>query len=216
MIWAIKNDERIKASPKQKAICELCNQEVISKCGSIKIWHWAHKKKFICDSFGEPETKWHYDWKKMFPEENQEIIIKECISDYCNNKKYSHNHLNKFNHGDCVDCIFKSHRADIRTKNGIIIELQNSPLSSEKIIEREKTYKKLIWIINGETIAKNITFFTQKYKWKWFPKSWTLAKEKIYIDKGDMFLYSIDLINKTFHKISKTAFIIEHGGNPFK
>ena len=43
MIWANKNNERIKATPKDKANCPICNEEVIAKCGSIKIWHWSHK-----------------------------------------------------------------------------------------------------------------------------------------------------------------------------
>ena len=42
MQWAIKDGEKILANPKEKAICPICNSEVIAKCGSIKVWHWSH------------------------------------------------------------------------------------------------------------------------------------------------------------------------------
>jgi len=183
MIWAIKNNERIKAQPKEKAICPLCNEEVISKCGEIKIWHWSHKVDSECDSFGEPETEWHFNWKKQFPNENQEVRM-------------------------------ENHRADIRSSEGIIIELQNSSITPEKIREREEFYKDMIWILNGETIAKNIEFYKQRYKWKWFPESWRCVSKPIYIDLGDIFLYLLDISNSTFRKVSKDAFIIYHGGKP--
>lgn len=181
------NDQRVKAIPNGKAICPLCGENVISKCGSIKIWHWAHKNNSECDSFGEPETEWHFQWKQMFPEENQEVRI-------------------------------ENHRADIRTKEGTIIELQNSPISPEELLERELFYPSLIWILNGKTIAKNIIFFKQRYKWKWFPKSWEHAKKQIYIDKGDMFLYFLNICDceGLFQKISKDAFIVKHGGHPWQ
>ena len=83
MIWAIKNNERIKATPKNRAICPLCEDEVIAKCGRIKKWHWCHKKDFTCDSFGESETKWHIEWKELFPKEQQEKII---IKNHCSHK----------------------------------------------------------------------------------------------------------------------------------
>lgn len=199
MIWATKNNQRIKATPKEKAICPLCNEEVIAKCGHIKIWHWAHKSYFECDSFGEPETEWHFNWKNKFPNENQEIRM-------------------------------ENHRADIRSNQGLIIELQNSPISPEKIYEREKFYvyhqqKSMVWILNGKTIAKNIKFYTQQYKWKWYPQSWNSSSFviPIYIDKGDIFLYELNpnpdemsFEKGTFKKISKDAFIIEHGGIPWK
>ncbi|KKN27762.1 hypothetical protein LCGC14_0861120 [marine sediment metagenome] len=186
MKWAnhkYQRGMRKEAKPKSKGYCPLCFGEVISKCGEINIWHWAHKSNFQCDSFGEPESKWHLNWKGKFPKECQEFIIGK-------------------------------HRADIRTKDRLIIELQNSPISSESIYEREQYYKKMIWILNGETLAKNIQFFKRRYKWKWFPKSWEYAEKRVYVDLGDYFLYLLDFINSqgTFSKISKDAFIVNHGG----
>ena len=181
------------AEPKSKGYCPLCNQEVISKCGNIKIWHWSHKSNFECDSFKEPESEWHINWKNKFPKECQEVIIGK-------------------------------HRADIRTKNRLIIELQNSPISSKEIFEREQYYKKMIWILNGKTLASNFYFWYQKrsnqktFNWKWFPKSWSYAKKKIYIDIGNKTLFLIEItVDNSFGEgtlLSKDAFIVNHGGKP--
>lgn len=212
MIWAIKNNQRIKAIPQESAICPLCNQEVIPKCGEIKIWHWAHKANLECDSFGEPETEWHFNWKDMFEKELQEVIIKE-------------------------------HRADIKNKDGLVIEFQNVSISPEQIKEREKFYKNIVWILNGNTIAKNFewkyrtsfklkdtSYFFEKgdlqtgilyFDWKWFPKSWSYAKKPIYVDISSWdkdILFQIKFISdgKGYGKrLSKTTFIIENGGKPW-
>lgn len=160
MKWAIKNNKRITAIPKSKAICPLCKKEVIPKCGEIKIWHWSHKVDFECDSFGEPESEWHLNWKNKFLKEEQEVII-------------------------------ENHIADIKNKNGLIIELQNSPISSYEIREREEFYGKMIWLLNGKTLGKNLELRQKSYglsfRWKWFPKSWTVAKKPIYIDFSNFY-----------------------------
>ena len=223
MIWAIKNNERITANPKQKAWCPICNNKVISKCGSIKIWHWAHKSNFECDSFKEPETKWHREWKENFPKECQEIIIKKIK--YITNLGIFYDEIKENFEIDLakkhnIKIIY--HIADIKTKKGLLIEFQNSPISSKEIIEREKFYDNMIWVLNGKTIGKNLGYSYSKkrkrfsYHWKWFPKSWGSSKKPIYIDKGNDNLIYVNLFNKDAKKLSKIAFIIEQGGNPFK
>lgn len=223
MIWALKESERIKATPQEKAICPSCNSEVISKCGDIKVWHWSHKSSFDCDDFSEPESEWHLNWKNYFPKEWQEVCIKKC--------KYSHECIESSN------CQLTKHRADIKTKEGLVIELQNSPLSSEDIIKRENFYKNMIWILNGETLDKGLqlkplkrsrccNYFIKSiytdivnyvckkcnnltvinyindqdnvnFRWKNPPKSWWSAKNKIYIHLG----YSLVLLKKIFPNI---------------
>jgi len=158
MLWAIKDGDRILATPKQKAICPLCKDEVISKCGNIKIWHWSHKSNKDCDDWYEPESKWHLDWKNEFPKEQTEVSIGK-------------------------------HRADIINSNKVIIELQNSIISSENIIEREMFYKNMIWLLNGKTLAKGLKLKKKKeiitFRWKSPPKSWWFAKKDIYVDFSD-------------------------------
>jgi len=158
MIWALKNGTRIKASPKEKALCPLCKQEVISKCGEIKIWHWAHKSNKDCDSWWEPESEWHINWKNEFPKECQEIIIiKEG----------------------------KKHIADIKTKTGTIIEFQKSPISTNDIKERERFYgNNLIWLLDGKSLGKNLYFnpINKYQKWKWKPSIIKISKRPVFIE----------------------------------
>lgn len=155
MKWALKDNERILATKKSKAKCPICNGGVISKCGSIKVWHWSHKANKDCDDWYEPESEWHLNWKNEFPKEQQEFTMGK-------------------------------HRADIRTKDRWIIELQNSSISSEKIIEREKYYRRMIWLLNSKTLTKGL-YIGKKEKliyfcWEHPPKSWWFAKKEVYID----------------------------------
>jgi len=75
MIWALQDNEKVKAIPKDTATCPICNPEVIAKCGSIKVWHWSHKSNKDCDDWYEPESEWHKKWKEEFPKECQEFTM---------------------------------------------------------------------------------------------------------------------------------------------
>ena len=59
MQYANVNGERREASPNAKGECPLCGSEVISKCGNIKIHHWAHVSGSECELGKEPESKEH-------------------------------------------------------------------------------------------------------------------------------------------------------------
>ena len=74
MKWAKKENDRITATPGDRARCPACGGRVIAKCGEIKIWHWAHKS-MDCDPWHEPETQWHLQWKNEFPDDWQEVVI---------------------------------------------------------------------------------------------------------------------------------------------
>lgn len=124
MQYALLNGEKSEASPALKATCFCCNEKVIAKCGSIKVWHWSHFPKMHCDPWWENETEWHRKWKSFFPLDQQEVV-----------------HFNE-EKGE-------KHIADVRTFEGTIIELQNSPISQEEFKSREGFYKKLIWIVNA-------------------------------------------------------------------
>lgn len=75
MIWAIRDHQRVRATPNARAACPCCNAQTIAKCGSINIWHWAHKSTIDCDPWYEPESNWHLNWKARFPDSWQEIIM---------------------------------------------------------------------------------------------------------------------------------------------
>lgn len=108
----------------------MCKAEVVSKCGKKVVWHWAHTSKKHCDLWWENETPWHREWKSRFPGDWQEVIQFDPITG-------------------------EKHIADVKTASGLVIEFQNSPLSSEELDLREKFYKNIVWVINGAKFVGN-------------------------------------------------------------
>lgn len=113
--------ERVKATKSTKGFCDMCGKPLIPKCGSIRQPHWAHKSARDCDPWWEPESDWHRNWKNLVDENFREkVIVKNGVK----------------------------HRADIQLVSGIVVELQNSPLSFDERCEREAFYEKMLWIIH--------------------------------------------------------------------
>lgn len=221
MIFATVNGEKIQAKPKTIGICPLCEQTVFSKCGEIIVWHWAHKKDEGCDSWYEPETQWHKNWKLIFGRDNCEIVI----------KKEGIRHI-----------------ADIRTKQDVIIELQNSPILRPIIRKRETFYgERMIWIINGKNFKDNFDihpyiFSDREYyrfnnplspefrsvemnslqkqlsfRWDRPRKSWAKVQRNVFIDFGDDQLFWVrGGMGTSFGKgvqISKEQFVRKYEGD---
>nr|WP_288837445.1 competence protein CoiA family protein [uncultured Flavobacterium sp.] len=220
MLFAKIHDEKVEATPGQQATCLLCNQPVFSKCGDVNVWHWSHFKDKSCDSWYEPETKWHRNWKFVFGKDRSEIVIQR----------------------DCV-----KHIADILTKNEVVIELQNSPIQKSVIRKRESFYGDLmIWIINGVDFKQNFkiiqsqlyedeeyfrlhspmaiknTEFKNKYNeldfvWSWTRRSWEDVVNDVFIDFGDEKLFHVkegmgrDRGSGTY--VTKFDFIKNHEGD---
>lgn len=129
MLIAIDNNgNRILPTKKAKGFCQLCKNEVLAFCGEINIHHWRHKNLNFCDSWKESESDWHRQWKNEFPKEWQEIIINEN---------------------------YEKHIADIKTPNGLVLELQNSSISSVTIKTRENFYQEIYWLINANEFKEN-------------------------------------------------------------
>lgn len=116
-----------------KGICLGCGNVLIAKCGSIKIHHWSHQRRFDCDPWWEPMTQWHKDWQNEFAVEWREVIIRDEQSG-------------------------EFHRADIHTPGGLTIEFQHSSLSVKEIETRNNFYKKIIWVVNGQRFKGNFSF----------------------------------------------------------
>jgi len=134
MKFALVNNQRTTPIPHTKGVCEICDEEVISKCGPIRPWHWSHKANSNCDPWWENETPWHKEWKSNYPEQWQEVVHHDEVTG-------------------------EKHVADVKTENGLIIEFQNSPLSVSELISRERFYKKIIWVINGTKFILNFSIF---------------------------------------------------------
>jgi competence protein CoiA len=130
MKFALVNGIKQEPAPKLKGVCCNCGTITQAKCGTRKVWHWAHVTLQHCDSWWEGETEWHRLWKGYFSYQNQEVI-----------------------HFD--DATGEKHIADIKTNNGMVIEIQNSPMNEAEMLSRERFYGKMMWIINGEKFKNN-------------------------------------------------------------
>lgn len=141
MEYALYKGLKSSAQPKLKGTCVHCSAEVLAKCGSKNIWHWAHLSKENCDPWFEGETPWHRDWKNLFGADCSEIrLIKE--KDY--------------------------HIADVINKNGIVFEFQNSSISAEDILKREEFYgKKMMWVINGSSFKESFQIRDDEFLKEW-------------------------------------------------
>ena len=141
MEYALYNGLRTAAQPGLKALCEHCGSAVQAKCGTKLVWHWAHLSLENCDSWHEPETLWHRNWKHVFGERYSEIRI----------GKDGYYHI-----------------ADVVNKDGIVFEFQNSSISSEMIAAREAFYgEKMIWVINGESFKNNFEIYDEEFISEW-------------------------------------------------
>lgn len=128
-----ENGRRIKPFKNGRSICPLCGNVLIAHCGDINAWHWQHYKAIDCDSWKEPETVWHLNWKKKWAELEREVIIEKDG---------------------------KKHIADVQNKRGIVIEFQNSPISMSTISVREKFYGKMFWVINAKNFVENLNIWS--------------------------------------------------------
>lgn len=58
------------------------------------------------------------------------------------------------------EVVMGPHRADIRTPNGLVVELQHSSISVPEIDEREEFYGAMIWLFDAQPFLTNIAFST--------------------------------------------------------
>ncbi len=125
MKFALNNGEKVEATKGAKGLCPSCGTELISKCGEIKVNHWAHKGSRNCDPWWENETDWHRSWKGNFPVDWQEVIH--------------------------FDGSGEKHIADVKTQTGWVLEFQHSFLNPEERRSREAFYSNLVWVVDGTT-----------------------------------------------------------------
>lgn len=134
MRFAIIDNNRVEAQPKLQGICPVCSKPVIAKCGTRRIWHWAHRSIISCDNWWEPETEWHLHWKNNYPVEWQEVTLQD--------KQTNEKHI-----------------ADIRTAHNLVIEFQHSPIKNEERISRERFYKNMLWVVDGTRLKNDYLRF---------------------------------------------------------
>ncbi len=175
MKFALVNGIKTEPQPNLRGVCANCERETISKCGNLKVWHWAHKSKKQCDQWWENETEWHRKWKNQFPIEWQEIIHTDSDTG-------------------------EKHIADIKTTNELIIEFQHSAIKPTEVQSRETFYKNMLWVVDGTRLKrdyprfrkgfdefKNIAngLFLCDYPDECFPASWLISSVPVYFDFQD-------------------------------
>ena len=131
MKFALVNGTRNEAKKSLSGSCPVCGSHMIPKCGEKKIHHWSHKGKLECDPWRENETQWHRDWKNNFPVECQEIVHTDEITG-------------------------EKHIADVKTKAGIVLEFQHSPITLEEHKSRNDFYKSIVWVVDGLRVKSNL------------------------------------------------------------
>ncbi|MGJ4925985.1 competence protein CoiA [Bradyrhizobium sp. HKCCYLS2038] len=133
MKFALATGERVEAFAGGRGVCPSCRGEVIAKCGTHRVPHWAHRGIRDCDSWAEPETEWHRAWKNQFPAEYQ-----ECVQH---------------------DETGERHIADVRTNHGLVLEFQHSHLDPQERAARERFYKNMLWIVDGTRLQRDYPRF---------------------------------------------------------
>jgi len=176
MKFATVEGFRCEAQPGLRGFCESCNAGVIAKCGSRRVWHWAHTGVRNCDPWWEPETEWHRNWKNRFPSHWQEV--RQLASS-----------------GEL-------HIADVKTEAGTVIEFQHSDISPVERASREHFYQEMVWVVDGMRLKRDLPAFHQavgnRLPLRALPASWALtiydapvferwigSRRPVYIDFGD-------------------------------
>jgi len=96
-----------------------------------------------------------------------------------------------------------THRADIKLPSGVVIELQNSSIGLDELLERERFYDTMIWLVNCIPIKHNITLFKKnddycRIVWKWKKTVYVYSSKKVYLDLGPD--VGILLLKKIHHR----------------
>jgi competence protein CoiA len=139
MHFALINNNRVKAQPELKGLCSCCSKPVIAKCGTRKIWHWAHKSKTDCDNWWEPETEWHRTWKNKYPADWQELSLLD-------------------------ERTGEKHIVDVRTAHNLVIEFQHSHIHPQERTSREQFYKNMVWVVDGTRLKRDFPRFLKEWK----------------------------------------------------
>lgn len=87
------------------------------------------------------------------------------------------------------EVVMGPHRADIRRPDGVVIELQHSPIAPPQIAERERFYGRMIWLVDARDFADNLNLRRRdgflSFRWKWPRKHLFSMRRDMFFDLGD-------------------------------
>lgn len=183
MKFALIDGGKSTAEPRLCGICPHCGGEVVSRCGRVKVWHWAHKGNRSCDPWWESETEWHRNWKAHFPPEWQEVA-----------------------HFDSTTG--EKHVADVKNPCGLVIEFQHSAMPPAEMKSREAFYGQMVWVVDGLRGSLDKSYFFMglcsdpvqrdplAYSVGWWGRSrllhnWSESNKKVFLDFGDEMLWRL-------------------------
>ena len=162
MIWALNEQgERVTAQAKIEAVCPICKAGVRAKCGKIISPHWAHVSKEDCDSWSEPETQWHIDWKNKYPAEWQEVVMGCHKADV------------RTPHG-----VIEFQNSPISVEDVLAREAHYGDMVW--VVNAEK-------YIKGFDLRKKDSYYT--FRWKHAATTWFYPKCPVVLDFGDVGLF---------------------------
>jgi hypothetical protein len=75
LLFADSNGTKVQATPGRSGVCPGCRSPVIAKCGTLKVWHWAHEAGGDCDPWSEPMGPWHLSWQGLVRPEAVEVPL---------------------------------------------------------------------------------------------------------------------------------------------
>ena len=203
MRFAISDHAKLEAKPGALGRCPSCRADLVPKCGTRRVWHWAHKGRRHCDQWWENETPWHRKWKENFPSEWQEVAVRGADGEL--------------------------HIADIKTPSGLVVEFQHSSISTFERQSRELFYGNMIWVLDGlRTKSDRHTFFAhvESKSGRWDNSVWTVklnplvpritqrwidSQKTVFLDFDEEYLWRIpveqDGWGKHAAKIPKSDFL---------
>lgn len=143
-------------NPSDSYFCPYCHESLIFVNARVKIKHFRHKVESKCSP--EPETQMHLEMKQF------------ALSYF----GWDETNL-EVNLGFARPDLFK---------DGVAIEVQYSPLSYDKFIERTSNYKKhdihVLWIFHESLVKQNIPRFIKKAHEIYFGRVYVFKAKAFY------------------------------------
>ncbi len=135
MIYALVNGNKASAQPGLRGICPDCGAHMTPKCGVLHLKQWHWAHP--PGSECDPWSEPTGPWHLSW----QQPLLP-----------------------DHVEVSIPPHRADIKGKGNVVIELQHSPISAEEIQERERFYGNMVWLFDATyrfrfVRSGNVAFF---------------------------------------------------------